>query len=283
MIGNVIVGYDGHDPAHDALALGAALVRRGGELIAACMCEQEQPWTPFERTHQLLRRERLGALRAEVEARQPELAARDGIDTIAVPAHTAAEGLRDLAADYGSNVVVVGSTHRGPLGRVLPGTTASQLLDQAGCAVAVAPRGFALRPRRMETIGVGIDESQASRNALEAARALALALGARVVALAATGGRGGSPRTQPKADGEGPPVERLALVGSPAAALTRAAADLDLLVLGTHARGAAGRLLNTSVSHTLLSRSPTAVVVVPERMETGVTAPTSAETGAEGG
>ena len=44
----------------------------------------------------------------------------------------------------GASLIVVGSTHRGPAGRVLAGTTADRLLHGAPCAVAVVPHDFRL-------------------------------------------------------------------------------------------------------------------------------------------
>lgn len=52
---------------------------------------------------------------------------------------------------------MVGSTHRGSLGRVLVGDADLRTLHSARCPVAVAPRAFAGRAGTVETIGVGFD------------------------------------------------------------------------------------------------------------------------------
>jgi nucleotide-binding universal stress UspA family protein len=108
--------------------------------------------------------------------------------------------LAELARSERADLVVLGSTHRGPVGRIVPGATVAHLLDEAPCAVAVAPPGFAhpgsgdgWRPLEgegkdagMRVLGVGFDGSRASRAALATASELALAAGAtlRVYAVA---------------------------------------------------------------------------------------------------
>jgi nucleotide-binding universal stress UspA family protein len=52
--------------------------------------------------------------------------------------------LAELARSRRADLIVLGSTHRGPVGRVVPGATVEKLLGQAPCAVAVAPPGFGL-------------------------------------------------------------------------------------------------------------------------------------------
>jgi len=82
--------------------------------------------------------------------------------------------LHRLADEHDAALVVVGSTHRGPIGRVLPGSTAERLLHGATCPVAIVPRGYRARPQgEIRTIGVGYDASDESRAALAAACELA--------------------------------------------------------------------------------------------------------------
>ena len=53
-----------------------------------------------------------------------------------------ARGLHDTAMSEQANLIVVGSTHHGPLGRVLLGSVGERLLADAPCAVAIALPGF---------------------------------------------------------------------------------------------------------------------------------------------
>ena len=55
---------------------------------------------------------------------------------------------------------MVGSSHRGALGRVLVGNVATQLLSGGPCPVLLAPRGLEDRaPLALWLIGVGFDDS----------------------------------------------------------------------------------------------------------------------------
>lgn len=125
------------------------------------------------------------------------------------------ESLSQAARTEGADLVVLGSTHHGPVGRIVPGATVGHLLARAPCAVAVAPPGFGRRPDRddgwrplggdlddvgMRVVGVGYDGSKASVEALKIAADLAVPNGAalrvygvvqkRAVGQAATAGAG---------------------------------------------------------------------------------------------
>jgi nucleotide-binding universal stress UspA family protein len=83
-----------------------------------------------------------------------------------------ARALHDAAEQLGAAAVVVGSTHRGRVGRVLAGDVAAGLLHGAPCPVAVAPRGFeAARPPA--EIAVAYTDTAESRAALDAAAGFA--------------------------------------------------------------------------------------------------------------
>jgi hypothetical protein len=90
------------------------------------------------------------------------------------------EELAGAAREQGADFVVLGSTHRGPLGEIVPGTTMQHVLAGGGCSVAVAPPYFATRAEGesvwqppagdtedvgMRVIGVGFDGSRESRGA----------------------------------------------------------------------------------------------------------------------
>ena len=64
--------------------------------------------------------------------------------------------------------MVVGSTHRGRFGRVVPGSVTARLLHGTPCAVAVAPRGLRGRPA-VRRIGVAFIDTPEGRDALAAA------------------------------------------------------------------------------------------------------------------
>jgi hypothetical protein len=70
-----------------------------------------------------------------------------------------------------ADVLVLGSVHRGPLQRVVPGSVATRLLHGTPCPVAVAPRGYAAGEPKLGTVGLAFDGmEEAGVAAREAAR-----------------------------------------------------------------------------------------------------------------
>jgi nucleotide-binding universal stress UspA family protein len=212
--------------------------------------------------------------------------------------------LAELARSEGADLVVLGSTHRGPVGRVVPGATVGRLLADAPCAVAVAPPGFggpadddlgwrplssAAEDVGMRVVGVGFDGSRAAYEALDIAAELAVANGAalRVYAVArkyahppaadASGHVAGVP-TEAEALREQLheaiahlPAEARALPvflrGNPAVELIGAA---EMGVLGSRRGGHVRRALHSSVSSAVIQEAHCPVLLSPA----GVKAPT---------
>ena len=82
--------------------------------------------------------------------------------------------LHDAAVELNACLVVVGSTRRGRVGRVMPGSTAERLLHGAPCPVAVTPAELAAgwTPRH---VGVGFVDVEDAHGAVRAAAAIARA------------------------------------------------------------------------------------------------------------
>jgi nucleotide-binding universal stress UspA family protein len=85
-------------------------------------------------------------------------------------------GLHDAALAFDASQLVIGSTHRGPLLRVMPGGIGERLLHAAPCALSIAPRGYTGGSDGIRRLGVAFVDSPEAREALEAAAAM-LALG----------------------------------------------------------------------------------------------------------
>ncbi len=218
------------------------------------------------------------------------------------------DGLAQLARSEDADLIVLGSTHRGPIGRVVPGATVERLLGEAPCAVAIAPPGFGhlndgdmgWRPLsgdsgdvRMRVIGVGYDGTPGARNALDIAAELAVANGAalRVYTVAAgVATAGATAESQTPGDptraealreqlheavADLPPEARalpVFLWGIPAPELIRAAENgVDLMVLGSRRGGPVRRALTGSVSSAVIHEASCPVLVTP----TGVEAPST--------
>jgi nucleotide-binding universal stress UspA family protein len=193
-----------------------------------------------------------------------------------------ARALHGLAAAENADLIVLGSTHRGPMGRIAPGSVGQRLLNGAPCAVSVAPRGFASsRHRHVLRVGVAYDASEEAKNAQRAARRLAAEVGASVRLIsvisdtmpAAWGGYGygfaeylsalrDAAREELDAAAEGGGEETVMYEGSPAAKLADATEHLDLLFLGSRGYGPVRGALLGSVSGELLRKSACPVIVL---------------------
>jgi nucleotide-binding universal stress UspA family protein len=264
----VIVGYDGRPQSEDALALGAMLARTAdGRLL-------------ITHTHQVGETTGFGRLLYEASCRVP-YGVR--VEARAVAADSPARALATLADAELAAVIVVGSCHRGPVGRVLMGSVAEQLLREAPCAVAVAPSDFSERPpRQVHTVAVGFDGQPESLYALEHGAAMAMAFGARLrlIAVVENPDPGAvldsellAERRQALNDAlenaaaslpPELPVDRELLVGPPATVLSEACREgVDLLVSGSHGYGPLRRMLLGSVSTQLMRSCPCPLYVVP--------------------
>lgn len=212
------------------------------------------------------------------------------------------EDLGELARSEEVDLIVLGSTHRGAVGKVVPGATAERLLKNPPCAIAVAPAGFGRpadgglgwRPLSgdaedagMRVIGVGFDGSAAARKALDVAVDMAIPNGAalRVYAVAAKVEPGAlasqAPGVPARAEAlreqlhdavaELPPEVRALpefIWGLPATELIAAAGiGVDLMVLGARGGGPVRRALNGSVSSALLAESSCPVLIAPLHVE----------------
>src|SRR3954454_6545387 len=84
---------------------------------------------------------------------------------------SASRALYEAAESEDAGLLVVGSTRRGTVGRILPGSTAERLLHGAPCAIAVVPRDW--RPRGgVDTVGVAYVDTPEGQAALRSAHAL---------------------------------------------------------------------------------------------------------------
>ena len=70
------------------------------------------------------------------------------------------------------SLVVVGSTKRGVIGQIAPGTTAQRVINGCACPVVVVPNGHD-PPQRLSSIGVAFVPTPEGRRALRAAATIA--------------------------------------------------------------------------------------------------------------
>lgn len=262
MFDNVLVGVDGHEGGRDAIALARALVTEGGELTLAYVYRGDaHRWRgsspPFEAAEEQDTHQLLGGVAEDA-----------GIDA-QVRSHGATSvghGLHDLAETIGADLIVVGSSRRGLLGRVLLADDTRAALNGAPCAVAIAPAGYAGESAVLHTIGVGYNGSPESVHALKVARSLATTHHAKLAALETitapayvlaagpTGPESALASLLKEADSELaalPDVEAHASYGRPADELGIFSGSVDLLVVGSRSFGPIGRLVHGSTSQQL--------------------------------
>ena len=277
----ILVGVDGTAGAEDALAFAEQLAGATGATLRLATA------FPYDDTPSRMSN---GAFRAALRA--DAMALLDGLGDAAMAKEAVAgvsppHALHELAAERDSALVVVGSTHRGPVGRVLPGSTAERLLHGASCPVAIVPRGYRVTPDvEIRTIGVGYDASDESRSALDAACELARRFGAaiRVIRVfdstdVGTPGLAAGPayaevykevEERQRADldrcvAELPDditAEGVFLGGRPGHELADQSQSLDLLVVGSRGYGPLRAVLLGGVSHTLVRSAACPVIVL---------------------
>jgi nucleotide-binding universal stress UspA family protein len=203
-----------------------------------------------------------------------------------------ARALHELAEDAGAKVLVIGSSARGRIGRVLPSSVTDRLLHGAPCPVAVAPVGYSFdaADAAPELIGVAFTDTPDGHAALAMARTLAGPARARIRVMTVaepfevlvTGSLDASMledvrRARHEAAGavlrratETLPDNRSdsgrILSGRPSDALAEESDDLGLLVCGSRGYGPLRTLLLGGTSHALVRKAACPVLVVPLKM-----------------
>jgi nucleotide-binding universal stress UspA family protein len=278
MFGRMILGYDGTAQSGDALALARLLASSQSRASVVISHVVPHP-PPFDaRTREYVKR-----LQQHVRAvLDPAVAALSGLTAEARPLESSstARGLHELADEEGASLIVIGSTRRGPVGRVVIGSVGEILLAGSPTAVAVAPKGYAdVAPGSVGVVGAGFNASAEGRVALRAASALAAQAGARLRAIAVEEGFAHArhplkPVQRDKSALEedldraleevgAPDAERMVLKGGAVQCLCEAGAETDLLVIGSRGYGPVQHALVGSVSAHLMRSCPVPVLVMP--------------------
>jgi nucleotide-binding universal stress UspA family protein len=280
----LIIGYNGGGNSEDALALGGALATAlaGEPLVASIVPCLDHLIPPTEQ--QQMRR---------TEAERIGDAARAGLGGLEVEVRVLADdsparALDRLIESEQPLGLVIGSGHRGGIGRVFLGDVGTSLLSGAACAVAVAPGGYAERAHgRLLRIAVAVNESEESWAALRTAVALAERLNASLMVLTvarplrygyavpfsvvdtgllADATRERSERMLDRALERVParmPLQRRLVTGDPAASIAAATGDHDLLIVGARGYGPLRRALLGSVSARLARTAGCPLLVLP--------------------
>jgi nucleotide-binding universal stress UspA family protein len=232
--------------------------------------------------------EALDRLRAELGAEELEAELQE------YEAITPARGLAKVIEDTEPALVVLGSTRRGPVGRVFPGSTAERIIHGAQSPVLVVPSGHANPLSGIHVIGAAVAPTAEGREALRAAALLARATGARVRAIMvldpslaeqqspgmmalhhhehatredhAARLRLVAERTLQAAVGElaaDVDIEPDVLFQDPADGLVAASAHVGLLVMGSRGYGPVPAVMLGGVSRQVITRAACPVLVLP--------------------
>ena len=297
MTSQILVGID-RTPAHEAVSLATALaVLTGSELVLGAVYGYDSgnfgglSWPPREDADGWLK---------EAESRLDG----QGLPwrSLKVGAESVAEGLVSLAERESASMIVLGSSHRGAMGRVLAGSTVRRVIHGAPCAVAVAPhRWQPLPPNASVAIGAALAAAPEACDALVLAARLSAAAHARLQVItvvqepvaahpmfAATGTSYERWVAEARSMAQHRAHEVLAVVapdadagvvvldGDPLERLTHASERLDLLVLGSRRYGPVRTTLLGGVSSPLIERAACPLIIVPR----GIHAPAASLNGA---
>jgi nucleotide-binding universal stress UspA family protein len=265
----MLVGYDGGPGSRDALAFARAL----------CEATEAEPVVVSMRPYSA---ELLGDsfdLVIEEDERWVRRGAGRVLGAIPFSVRVLAgggetAGLRELAKAEESDLIIVGSTRRGRLGRVCPGNVGERMLSEAPCAVAVAPRGFAGKRAPFGTIAVGYDGGRQSDLALATAIGLAERADASLQIIGVVEAGEGDQRARVRLHRRleeaasvarrTVPAEVVVTHGVPGHVLPHLAEQADLLVIGSRGQfGDAHRVLLGSVAARVMRLAPCPALVTP--------------------
>lgn len=280
----IIIGFEDSPQGRDALALGAMVAET---MDAIPVVASVFPWP-----HGLMSEADLqSALEAETE--EPFAIARDRLAAFhpvfrPIASRSVPEALTHLADDEQARMIVIGSCHRGQVGRTLLGSTGVSLVHGAPCAVAVAPAGYAERPEHhMLRIGVAYDGSPEAWAALETAIGFTERMhGSLTILTVAESPHYGyatswavlssaefhdfeheqKQRVLDLALGRTPPdlgAEGRLLTGDAGPILAEASGDFDLMVAGSRGYGPLKRTVLGSATRKLVAGAACPVLVLP--------------------
>ena len=299
MFGNIIVAVDDSGGGRDAIALAQRLRATDGKLtlahvltgLTALKLGRDAPAEADDRRKSSEQRERAEQLLRTARDESGPALRQAETPLECVSSLSVGRGLHELAERRGADLLVLGSSRKGLLGRVLVGDHTRAALNGSPCAVAVAPAGYSDYSSNIRRIGVGYDGSLESDHALEVGKGLAAANAAELSACTAVSvplsqfGPGALPLSDAIDTLLDNARERIAALGGVAPhavygatveVLAGYSASLDLLVVGSRAYGPVRRLVHGSTSDEL-ARTARCALLVLTRTARSVPAPGSSK------
>ncbi|HEY5189110.1 MAG TPA: universal stress protein [Solirubrobacteraceae bacterium] len=280
LYGTVLVAIDGRDGGRDAAALARRLASPEADFQLVYVSAPE-----FGHSTSLDRADPAGFAHL-VEAERALCGPRARV--LRTSASSPGDGIDRAADELGADLIVVGSSHRNGISRLFSGDDVKALLHRTARPIAVAPRGYAARPRPISRIGVAVDSRPASEIALRHASALRDEVHGKMVPVSVVEPHyypsGWTMVAVPYADPEvelasarerlegiaGPDLQLV--YGLPGEELARFSELVDLLVVGSRRNGTLQRLMLGSTSEYLTRHVYAPLLITP-----AVQAPAHAE------
>ncbi len=294
MFKQIVVGVDDGGGGRDAIALAKKLSAADTQLTLAHVYAGDSfMYRSASAAFEASERDRtLELLRRAQEEAGVEASLRWRV------ASSVGRGLHEVCELAGADLLVVGSSRRGLLGRVLIGDDTRASLNGAPCALAIAPANYSHDPALMREIGIAYNASPESDHAVAVARELAARYGSRLsafeaVSLPTYAFLGGPMPTDDVEEalvddalariGALGEIEPHAAYGQPVEELAVFSASLDLLVVGSRGYGPVGRLIHGSVSQELARKARCPLLVLARATSTTDTVAASDQTTAGAG
>jgi nucleotide-binding universal stress UspA family protein len=275
----IVVGVDSSPQAVDAATFASRLAARAGatcRLIHATRDALVAPEVPESARYRdaLAQQARALVITTLEDALPPQL-----LDALAVRLGPTPVVLKQAVAELDAELVVLGGKHHSALGRWIGGSTS---LDVA--RTTEVPLLVTAGPTAMRRVLVAVDISGAARPTLAAAERYATMLGAELRALSVLEPLPVIPNVTPPYDASEfyamseellqrevwslvrtPGADKVVRYGLAVDTIIREASEwsADLLVVGSHGKGWAERLLLGSVTERLLNHLPTSLLVIP--------------------
>jgi len=272
----LLIGLDRREGGRDALELARTIAEPGSSALVVSVLYTG----PLPMEFALLPDEEAEDANDYFEDARARLGEIE-VETRAYGGGSPAGIITKLAEEGDFDLIVVGSPHRGAIGRVMIGSVATSLLNGAPADVAVAPRGYSEQHHEVpQEIAVGYDGSPEAKVALRCAEALARRGAASIRLITVVRPPTAAPVMVPGVyspqfpadpdrvlneglDSIDPRLaaERVRRGGDPAAQLAAAAEDADLLIVGSRGYGPLARVLLGSVSSQVVTRAHCPVLV----------------------
>ena len=288
--GPIVVGVEHSDRSRDALALARTLGRAVGArliLVAVYPVGSRSAVVPPDAQATTLAAEAQSTLEW---VSRPLAGVKATLRS--VPCTSVARGLQRVAEEEDALAIIVGASHRGTLGHVVPGSVGERLLHDSPCPVAVAPLGYWSEAfRGIRSVGLGFVATPEADEALCAAVGIALRTGATIRALSVvelpagvTMGIGwdyARLEANAREDLSQSLFRTVGDVTSPVDIsgevvdgyaddeLARLSGEVDLLVCGSRGRGPVGRVLLGSVSAGVMRKAQCPILIVPRGARDG--------------